>query len=163
VVTTLDTISKRIDYKDAEIVRRLIQDHCVEVNGCWIWTRSTRGKGYAQMTLSNRKQVYGHRASYMVNKGAIPDGGVVCHSCDEPRCCNPDHLFLGTQKDNMQDCVAKGRLRPGRVGAPRKVSDEQRKRIAELRSQGMLQRQIAQQFGITQVRVSQLLKAQSCQ
>jgi hypothetical protein len=152
-VDLMETITSRIEKNTIRIPEA----------GCWLWTGSIRGKGYGQLTLPGRVQVGAHRAAYEVYVGPVPEGMYVLHKCDVPLCCNPAHLFIGTPKDNMQDCVEKGRLRPGRVGAPRKVSDEQRITIAELRSQGMLQRQIAQQFGITQVRVSQLLRAQSCQ
>lgn len=57
----------------------------------------------------NDRPTPAHRAAYLLCVGNIPDGMFVCHSCDNPRCCNPKHLFLGTQQDNVDDCVAKGR------------------------------------------------------
>ena len=82
-------------------------------NGCWGWKGNTDGKGYG--TLSNRKgsgfsPEKAHRVSYEKKYGEIPIGMFVCHKCDNPICTNPDHLFLGTPKDNSQDCSKKGRL-----------------------------------------------------
>lgn len=149
-----------IEPSDHAQIKALIAAYCKpDANGCWIWTRSYRGNGYAQLTLSGRRQVAGNRAAYSAFHGAIPAGMFVCHSCDVPACCNPEHLFLGTPKDNTQDCVRKGRLRPGRVGAPKKLVDSDKSRIRELRVAGLLQREIARLFNVSQVRVSQVLRA----
>ena len=82
-------------------------------SGCWVWTGANNGLGYGVMRLG-LKQVYAHRFSYEQFVSPIPDGLCICHKCDNPRCVNPDHLFLGTQKDNMQDCSRKGRCGPQR-------------------------------------------------
>lgn len=77
--------------------------------GCWIWTGAVnceRGYGYF---LFDGKPRLAHRASWAMHKGQIPDGMNVLHRCDIPSCVNPNHLFLGTLSDNMQDCAAKGR------------------------------------------------------
>ena len=76
--------------------------------GCWIWTGSTQVRGYGEI-ISNGKKIYAHRASYTVYKGDIPKGMYVCHKCDTVSCVNPDHLFLGTQRDNIHDMIKKGR------------------------------------------------------
>lgn len=79
---------------------------------CWIWTGPTcKAPGGPRGILKiEGKQWYAHRASYRLFKGRIPDGMVVMHSCDNPICCNPKHLMLGTQKDNMRDAIKKGRF-----------------------------------------------------
>ena len=78
-----------------------------KTESCWLWTGVT-DHGYGRISMQ-RKTLAAHRIAFEHFKGPIPDGLFVLHKCDNPPCCNPDHLFLGTHKDNMADCVAKGR------------------------------------------------------
>ena len=83
---------------------------------CWIWTASKRNKGYGAFTyVWNGKSIQdrSHRFSYVLHVGPIPDGLMVLHECDNPPCVNPAHLFLGTNQDNIEDMLTKGRHVPG--------------------------------------------------
>ena len=79
---------------------------------CWPWqtSASTTG-GYGKFRLSTNRLMNAHKMAYILSKGEVPDGKVVRHKCDNPLCCNPDHLELGTQLDNVWDMQARGRGR----------------------------------------------------
>ena len=90
------------------LLSRVIVD---QSTGCWNWTGATIKFGYGRIGVD--KHTYSaHRLSYEVFRGEIPEGLCVCHRCDNPPCINPDHLFLGTHSDNMQDAYRKGRILP---------------------------------------------------
>ena len=75
---------------------------------CWLWTGALNSKGYGSMSY-NGKGTNAHRLSYILHKGEIPDGLIICHTCDTPKCVNPDHLWAGTPSENMKDMFAKDR------------------------------------------------------
>lgn len=81
-----------------------------KTKSCWLWKGPTL-KGYGRFHF-NRKTYTSNRAAYILFKGEIPHGLIVCHSCDNPSCVNPDHLWLGTNNDNCQDKMKKGRHVP---------------------------------------------------
>lgn len=78
---------------------------------CWEWRGYLNSDGYGVVHTKGKKYL-AHRVSYTLHRGHIPEGQLVCHGCDNRRCCNPAHLFLGSHKDNMVDAARKGRL-PG--------------------------------------------------
>lgn len=82
---------------------------------CWLW-RGSKHSGYGVINVPGRGRPRAHRLSYEMAIGPIPDGLLVCHTCDIRECVRPEHLFLGTAKDNTADCIAKGRLHPGNPG-----------------------------------------------
>jgi hypothetical protein len=83
--------------------------------GCWEWKAGCFDNGYGAFK-SQGKQYHAHRLVWELTRGKIPSGLLVCHKCDNPRCCNPEHLFLGTVSDNAKDAVAKGRWNPWNRG-----------------------------------------------
>ncbi len=90
-----------------------------ELNECWPWQRTKTGKGYGMVCLTkaeaprNKRLLLAHRVAWTLKNGGIPDNLFACHKCDNPICCNPNHIFLGTCADNQADMVSKGRQAKG--------------------------------------------------
>lgn len=124
-----------------------------KATNCWNWTGSLRWDGYGQFQAvaltGKRAGMPASRASWMIHRGDIPAGMLVCHHCDNRRCVNPDHLFLGTPRDNSQDMVAKNRSYQGRRHWKAKLDEAKVVQIRQLRSQGLKIRVIAERYGVT--------------
>jgi len=94
-------------------------------NECWGW-KGRKDCGYGVLQYTHEKKSFrAHRASYIIHKGEIPEGMFVCHHCDNPPCTNPDHLFLGSNIDNIMDCVSKGRNARGERNGHSKITTEE--------------------------------------
>lgn len=139
------------------VVKAFWSKVCKNRFGCWEWQGCKLPSGYAQLTLPGmvRRRVLVHRLSYVLHYGEITERGLlVCHRCDNPSCVRPDHLFLGSPKENTQDAYAKGRLRflQGEKQNNAKLTDEE---VQELRrrykpyhpTRGA--KALAKEFGIT--------------
>jgi len=90
--------------------------------GCWNWTGGRNATGYGCVYVGNRPR-FAHRVSFELSYGEIPKGMCVCHRCDNRRCVNPSHLFLGTKGDNTRDMIAKGRQARGSTHGFSKLTD----------------------------------------
>lgn len=128
--------------------------------GCWSWAACVNPAGYGILRWQQRAQL-AHRVAWSMLCGTIPDGLCVLHRCDNPRCVNPAHLFLGTQAENVHDMDAKGR----RVNRPvygashhnAKLTDAAVEQIRARRAVGQKQAQIAEAFGVAQVTISRIV------
>lgn len=175
-----------------------IEDHLarfwakVDKSGdCWIWTASRDRAGYGKFSVRHQTHEKAHRWIYKTLVGPIAPGLVVCHSCDNPPCVNPAHLFLGTHKDNMQDAVQKGRQARGdRTGSrlyperrargdthgmrkhpearlygarnPRaRLTDEQVRAIRKAFADGAVQRHLAFEYGVSPATINRVVHGES--
>ncbi len=101
--------------KPSQYIQHLMAKVYPEPNtGCWLWAGAADYKGYSKVG-KYRGEWAVHRIMYKVHRGPIKRGLLVCHTCDVPGCVNPDHLFLGTAKQNTKDCIDKGRFAIGRM------------------------------------------------
>jgi hypothetical protein len=125
-------------------------------SGCWEWTASRHSGGYGQFRFGGT-MVLAHRHAWELTSGLIPDGLSVCHTCDNPICVNPAHLFLGTHADNSADMVQKDRSTFGARNSTTRLTDDDVRTIRRLAADGETQRQIAKRFGVGQQTINALL------
>lgn len=147
---------------------------------CWLWTAAKNSNGYGHMWYVGALRK-AHRIAWEDVHGPIPDGKVICHKCDNPSCVRTDHMFLGTHKDNSQDCIKKGRWskhrRPqGSSNGQSKLTEDQVREIRRLYSlephpvggNGHVkqrlkysQKRLGEMFGITACTVSAIVKGET--
>lgn len=146
------------------IAERLAERSVPEPNtGCLLWYGCRSKDGYGKLGVDGG-EVYAHRLAYELVYGPIPDGLLVCHRCDTPNCINPDHLFVGTNAENLADRDAKGRadthglVRPGVDHPNAKLTDDAVRFIRANCNRRGDQRRMARCFGITEANVSLIIK-----
>lgn len=161
-----------------ELIARRFWSNVEKSDGCWRWAGGAikkDGRGY--LTVGG-KSVLAPRYSWELHNGAIPEGLFVCHSCDNPNCVNPDHLWLGTNQDNMVDAARKGRnpmqknpqssffARPGasrfrargEAHGSAKLTDESVRNIRAAVSGGRSQRAVAREYSVHPTLVSLIVR-----
>lgn len=125
---------------------------------CWLWTARLTHGGYGQIKWGGiyRKA---SRVSYELAHGKFPDELFVLHTCDNPQCVNPSHLFLGTQQDNMDDKVNKGRQARGERHGQCKLTDAQ---VSEIRQRyaagGTSHRKLGAEYGVDHTQIGNIVK-----
>ena len=124
----------------------------IPTDGCWHWTGAVVPYGYGTMSIGD-DTFSGHRLSYEHFRGPIPDGMFVCHTCDNPGCVNPEHLFLGTPGDNARDAAKKKRTCRGTKNWRCKLTDAQ---VDEVRTSADAGVVVARRLGVSPQLVSQI-------
>lgn len=142
---------------------KLVQEFWAKVKkgqGCWEWTAYKNPLGYGRIgNARTNKWFMAHRLSYEINVGPIPDGLCVLHTCDNPGCVRPGHLFLGTREDNNHDRHLKGRDRPakGERHGRSKITDGDVREMRRLHKLGWAIPALATRFDISKSQVSGIL------
>ena len=152
-------------YSPIERIQRMVVVDLA--TGCWNWTGSTTN-GYGRLitgsrTSGTRKTISAHRFSYQELKGEIGSGLYVCHSCDNKKCVNPNHLFLGTHQDNVDDRESKGRnnhVTKERVGTA-KLTETDVISAKRLRDKGLSFQEIADRFAVGKHAVMRAIKGET--
>lgn len=159
------TIKSRIknSYDVGEIQKAIIE-RSDNIGGCWIWNAGKISTGYGAIYFRGKVRL-AHVVSWIVNKGEISGRTLLCHKCDVRDCVNPDHLFIGTWKDNSLDMVKKGRTCHGERASSAKLSEDDIKQIRALHDpqnpNGPSQNQIAEMFGVSKTTVSMIVRGLS--
>jgi HNH endonuclease len=130
---------------------------------CWLWTGPLQTAGYGSFSIAGAR-IGAHRFSYRYFYGAIPVGLCVLHRCDVPKCVRPNHLWVGTKRDNLVDCYAKGRANPpsGQRHPFAKLTPEKVRQIRELwSSKTISMRGIGRLYDVTLAAVQDVLKQET--
>lgn len=141
-------------FRTAPLLERFHKSYVKNGDGCWNWigTLTTFNKKWRYgLIAENRKDKLAHRVSWEFHNGVIPEGMDICHKCDNTKCVNPEHLFLGTQADNNRDRDNKGRMYS-------KLSPEDVHHIREAYATGTVKQwELAKQYGLNQGHVSDIV------
>lgn len=119
---------------------------------CWVWTGFTNESGYGLIGLPGSRIAFTHRVAYALHHNTDPGPLLVCHTCDNPPCCNPAHLFTGSQVDNMADMARKGRSRW------RLIDDQQVRDIRARAASGERYADLAEAYGISRKYVGRVVR-----
>lgn len=118
-------------------------------NGCRLWTAAQNGHGYGAFNASGLSSSHqAHRIAWELAHGPIPRGLFILHRCDVRACCEPSHLFLGTQAENLADAKAKRRHAHGARMGSAKLSEDQAASVRTLREAGYSQAEVGKMFGV---------------
>ena len=148
------------DY-DESIRNKIKNGIKIDSNNCWIWQGAKHLQGYGNIAYRG-KPLLVHRISWMIFKGEIPQGMKVCHKCDVTSCCNPEHLFLGSQKDNVKDGIDKGRYANRVLGKRRnKLIYEQVQEIKKLHEEGMTRKELQIKYEIGRTCIQKIITGKS--
>ncbi len=133
------------------------------LTSCWLWSAGIGASGYGRFTHGRAFTVAAHRYSYEIHHGPIPDGQLVCHRCDTPACVNPDHLFVGSSRDNAQDMISKSRAHPraGECHPRARLTADQVRSIRDEAGFGKSQKLIAEKHGVSASAIQHIINHRS--
>lgn len=138
-----------------------LNTHTIKTETCWLWTGSKYKNGYGRIR-SLKRGLLTHRVAWELTYGPIPDELQVCHKCDVRNCVRPDHLFLGTNDDNIRDMHSKNRHVYGARQHMAKLDDDKVRNIRELYEQGNIsKKQLAERFGVSATSIDDVVKFKS--
>lgn len=146
----------------AETWRTRFWQYVEKSDGCWNWTGYKR-RGYGRLAVARNRMKDAHRLSYELHAGAVPDGLYVCHHCDNRACVRPDHLYLGTQSQNIRDAYQRNRMPPkfqtqgGTGNTNAKLTWEQVREIRRIAKRRGTHAYIAERFSINIKHVSSIV------
>lgn len=132
--------------------------------GCWVWTGGCDQDGYGlvQASRPSTATLRAHRIAWQLHYGEHPRDRLICHSCDNPGCVRPDHLFVGSPAENTRDAASKGRMARGERNAAARLGPEQVKALRkEYRAGGVSQVSLGRKYGISQSQVSVIVRCES--
>lgn len=125
-------------------------------DGCWIWTGATLSAGGYGSIRVDKKSTRAHRLAYELTRGPIPPNTLLRHTCDNPKCVNPDHLLLGTHRENTKDAIERGQHQVGERSVLSILSTEAVTTIRAAISAGVPGRYLAKQFGVSESLISKI-------
>ncbi len=148
---------------NAKIISKFNNRVDKSLSDCWIWTGGIGSPGYGIFYIDG-KNYAAHVISYRIYKGNIPKDKIICHTCDNRACVNPEHLWLGTYKENMQDCIAKGRFKPiakrrmfGETNPQCILKESDIETIKRLRDNGLALQKIADKYGVCRETIRKII------
>lgn len=127
---------------------------------CWLWRGAVHRDGYGSFKMSGQ-QVAAHRAAWILTRGPVPEGMLLCHHCDTPACVNPSHLFIGTNGDNLADMARKGRSLRGERNGHAVLREADVRAVRRRAALGESIRQLAREFGITDSSMRKAIRGHS--
>lgn len=141
-----------------EILQKIQQRSVQVANGCIEWQGGKTSRGYGEISVGNKRQKLVHRCVMEQLVGReLCRWEFVCHRCDNPLCCNPEHLFIGSPATNSQDMRSKQRSKRGSQLPHCRLTEEDVHAIRALRDAGALQKELAAQFGVSRGHIGQIL------
>ena len=152
----LNQSSSEEEIRKFGLARITERSRCDPLTGCHVWFGDFYSCGYGRISFRG-KSTNAHRVAWILTKGRLPQGVFVLHRCDNRACVNVEHLFLGSQRDNIIDMYKKGRGARGEKNGQAKINSEQVKQIRERTISGESQRSLANKFGISKTSIARVV------